>query len=110
MTYDYTCQPKQIIDSNVNANDDVASFSITMDDSEMLECFLHHPDPNEMFSLWTTWYARLQHQQFDDFLLQHACAMHPNRFPIHDFGEVQLVCYLAQPNIKLLFLHRPYVT
>jgi hypothetical protein len=53
MTYDYTCQPKQIIDSNVNANDDVASFSITMDDSEMLECFLHHPDPNEMFSLWT---------------------------------------------------------
>jgi hypothetical protein len=60
---------------SVDVNDDVASFSITMDDSEMLECFLHHPDPNEIVFPFD--YARLQHQQFDDFSLQHARAMHP---------------------------------
>jgi hypothetical protein len=66
-----------------------------MDDCHMLECFLHHPDPNEIpFPLN---YTLLRQQQFEDYELQNMRNMQPDKFPIHELGDVQLVCYVPNP-------------
>ena len=81
--------------SDATCSTPVASFSITMDDLAMLECFLNHPDPNDI--LFPLDYALLRTQQFDDPLLQQARENDPTKFPILDFGEVQLICHVANP-------------
>ena len=75
----------------------LSSFSIALDDPLMLECFLNHPDPNDI--IFPLDYALLQQQQFDDLPLQYAHDTQPNQFPIHNFGEVQLVCYVSNPAV-----------
>ena len=73
----------------------IASFSIIMDDLAMLKCFINHPDPNNI--LFPLDYALLSTQQFDNHQLQQARENDPTKFPILDFGEVQLICYVANP-------------
>ena len=71
------------------------SFSIVMDDCCMLECFLHHPDPNDI--AFPLYYPLLQQQQFKDLSLQNAHQQHLANFPIQDFSEVQLMCFVQNP-------------
>ena len=71
---------------------------ILLDDpfSSLLECFLNHPDPNDI--AFPLDYELIQQEQFNDINLQAQRAANPLQFPIHDFGNVQLMCYLSQPN------------
>jgi transposase InsO family protein len=75
---------------------DVDSFSIVMDDPALLECFLHHPDPQDI--IFPLDYALLQREQFNDISLQAARDANPAKYPILDFGTVPLICYLSEPN------------
>ena len=78
-----------------SAVDSPASYSIMLDDASMLQCFLHHPDPADIpFPLE---YTLLRQQQFDDMTLQEARNSHPDHYPIMNFGDVQLMCYVAHP-------------
>ena len=81
--------------SDATCSTPIASFSIIMDDLAMLECFLNHPDPNDILFLLD--YALLRTQQFDDHLLQQAHETDPTKFPILDFGGVQLICHVTNP-------------
>ena len=58
---------------------------------------ISEPSGSKRYYYFTLDYALLQQQQFDDLPLQHAHDTQPNKFPIHDFGEVQLVCYVSNP-------------
>jgi hypothetical protein len=75
---------------------DTQSFSILMDAPDLLECFLNHPDPNDI--VFPLDYALLRQEQFNDLTLQAAWQAQPTKFVIHDFGTVQLLCHVTQPN------------
>ena len=72
-----------------------SSYSITMDVNPLLECFLYHPEPTDIVIPLD--YTLLRQQQFDDLTLQQAHLNHPAKYPIHDFGDVQLICYTPNP-------------
>jgi hypothetical protein len=67
-----------------------------MDAPDLLECFLKHPDPNDI--VFPLDYALLRREQFNDLTLQAAWQAQPTKFVIHDFGTVQLLCHVTQPN------------
>ena len=60
-----------------------------------MECFLNHPDPNEI--VFPLDYGLLRQEQFNDLSLQTARDANPIQYPIQDFGTVQLICYLSKP-------------
>ena len=69
---------------SVNSSNSLMTFTSVLDDLLMLQCFLNHQDPHEI--IFPLDYGLLRQQQFDDLTLKHECEMHPNKFPIHDFG------------------------
>ena len=72
-----------------------SSYSITMNDHPLLECFIYHPEPADI--VFPLDYSLLRQQQFDDRTLQQAHLNHPAKYPIHDFGDVRLICYMPNP-------------
>ena len=78
-----------------SAHSKTDSCSIMMDDSALLECFLNHPDPEDI--IFPLDYELLQHKQFDDVTQQAAREANPTKFPILEFGAIPLICHLPNP-------------
>jgi hypothetical protein len=84
-------------DATPSPNSDNEFFSIARDAPEMFDCFVNLPeDDNVPFPLDL---ARMQQHQQNDPLLQEKRHLHPQRFPMQQFGSnVKLVCYVNPPN------------
>ena len=74
------------------------SFSICLDDDEMLDCFLNHPDvgPANPFPVD---FKTIEDAQNRDAELQHNLQQQPTKFVRQAMADnTNLICYISQPN------------
>jgi hypothetical protein len=70
--------------------------SIAVDDNDLLECFLMHPQFNVANEYPLNYAVIARFQQADHLFLQ-ARNTRPDLYPIQAFSGIQLICYLAKP-------------
>jgi transposase InsO family protein len=67
------------------------SFSFFADEPEMFECFLNYPQLNEMPCPVTM--QNIQENQFEDIALNERRQADPDRFPIKEVQDRNIICY-----------------
>jgi RNase H-like domain found in reverse transcriptase/Integrase zinc binding domain/Reverse transcriptase (RNA-dependent DNA polymerase) len=73
-------------------NPDSESFFSILDDEELLECFLNHPDPTQVRNPLD--YAEVMRQQTLDLDLQEQFVLYPQRFQKENLAGYDLLCYV----------------
>jgi hypothetical protein len=74
-----------------------SAFAIEVDDEELLQCFLLHPQFNIQNDYPLDYRVIRQEQQQDQELLQ-ALQQYPALYPVLDFHGIQLICHRKVPN------------
>jgi hypothetical protein len=81
---------------NTDADDmsELVGFAAFQNDIAILECFVNYPDPQVLaFPSFTL----IQHHQNQDTELQAAHQADPNRYPMMNIGNNQLIVYIKDP-------------
>jgi hypothetical protein len=74
-----------------------SAFAVEIDDEELLQCFLLHPEFNDENDYLLDYAVLRAHQQQYQQLLQ-ARQASPLHYPVLDFHGINLICYQRVPN------------